>query len=112
MAKIRALSDAGEWSELKRSSGVAYSSSQKQFNIGNFLHASWQMGVVREVCWVIPGGSDSLTDIDKVRGWLRTVGFDAESAASFDLVDGQIRGLHVVARGAAEARRPLGRLQS
>lgn len=92
VTRVQELYAAGKWDELKAASGVAYSSGAKAFNIGNFLYTAWKLGVVREVCWVIPGEPAQIADIARVRGWLQVIGFDAASANSFRLVDGVIRG--------------------
>ncbi len=88
------LADDGQWEELKQRSGVAFGDeTDKLFNIGNFLHAGWRLGVVREVVWVLPGRAGDLADIERVRGWLRVIGFDEASAASFELKDGLPHGV-------------------
>ncbi len=90
--KIEQLVGAGDYEELARLSGVSFSSTPKAFDIGNFLYTGWKLGVVREVCWIIPGYPHQIEDIGRVRSWLQAIGFDAASANSFRIVDGEIRG--------------------
>lgn len=89
---LRSLAASKDFTTLKDKSGVAFSSGGKLFNIGNFLHAGYLLGVVKEVIWVLPANPRSLSDIQKVRGWLQQVGFDPASAQSFHMDHGVIRG--------------------
>jgi hypothetical protein len=89
---LRSLAVAKDFTALKDKSGVAFSSGGKLFNIGNFLHAGFLLGVVKEVIWVLPASPRNLSDIQRVRGWLQQIGFDPASAQSFHMDNGVIRG--------------------
>ncbi len=92
VAHLRDLAESKDFSTLKEKSGVAFSTGGKIFNIGNFLHAGYLLGVVSEVIWVLPAEPNNLTNINMVRGYLEQVGFDRTSAQSFRIEKGVIRG--------------------
>lgn len=91
--EMEKLASAGEYETLKEQSGISYASlTPKLYNIGNFLYAAYKLGIVKEVYWVMPANEIRLDHPEHVRKYLRRVGFSEESANSFKVVDGYLRG--------------------
>ncbi len=87
---LRNIYKKNDWQEFKKADGLA---DDALYHIGNWIYAGGQLGMFREVYWVIPFNVFSQKDPElQLRRFLKQYEFNDQEIQSFSLRDNQFRG--------------------
>lgn len=89
--KLRKYYEAGDWEAIKKADSVG---DESLYDIGSFIYAAVQLGMVRKVCWVIP--FDILSRPDKehaLKAFLRAYEFPERDIQTFRMKQGRFSGI-------------------
>ncbi len=88
--KLQEYYEAGAWEAIKRADSVG---DESLYDIGSFIYAAAQLGLVREVCWVIPFDILSRPDnAQALKAFLRAYGFPERDIQTFRMTQGRFSG--------------------